>query len=453
MAAWLPLFATFAFALIDVGGSRRKVPLPAEAPGPLGNATRSLLRPPPEEVAAEAGRPAKRLRRGRAPARLLPDIARGLLAWVPGPPDIAWAQGGSSVLLIRPGGRVPLRRLRGHPRGITAVQFLPEGDRLVTTGFGDSSLVWDVRSGRALRVLQNVREPVDNIFDMRVLPFGGKVATLCSEQGVGVWHVDSGVEAQHFGLPLRGEHEVLRVFPDGGRLVTGVSYMPGDPAIIWDLSAKEAPRLLLQPHGEVRLVEVSPCGTKLVTAGDGVFVWDAASGHVERELSNVTEFIRDLGISWGGAAVVAGTNGQVLVWDGLTGELRRRLPVGEGFPLFAMLRNPRLLLTVSADGGAVWDMGSGERLVSFEGGAPAGTVENIAVSPDGAVAAACGNRRVARESALVLNWMSMWRISTGQRLLATQDRAPILDSFWPCSMSLGAVVSLADRMREGRKAA
>ncbi len=97
-----------------------------------------------------------------------------------------------------------------------------------------------------------------------------------------------------------------------------------------------------------------------------------------------------------GSAVIAGSGGEVRVWDTVSGQLQRTLAV-EGAPVRALLALPGgRSLVVAAEGAplALWDLGSGKAARPFE--RTVGFATCLALAPDGPLVVAGGSDRTVR---------------------------------------------------------
>lgn len=66
-----------------------------------------------------------------------------------------------------------------------------------------------------------------------------------------------------------GPHRAVRVFPDGQRLVTGVSLLRGDPALVWNASDGVALHSFQQLEEPIAFMALSPCGERLASGAFG----------------------------------------------------------------------------------------------------------------------------------------------------------------------------------------
>ncbi len=230
-------------------------------------------------------------------------------------------------------------------RGVWAVAFSPEGDRLITAGGsrdrpGQLEL-WDVHAARELRTLKPIPGARAGAFDGQTLALG------------------------EFGGEIR-----LRSADSGEELA-----------------------VLAGHDGAVQGLAFSPDGATLVSAGaDGlVKLWDVSSRQVRHELHGHTESVLAVAFFHHGRAVVsAGADQTVRVWDTSSGSETLTLMGHEGrVEAVAVAPDDRLLATASADQTIrLWDATSGSEVARLEG--HRGPVHAVAFSRDGQLLASAG---------------------------------------------------------------
>lgn len=304
-----------------------------------------------------------------------------------------WKQGGQSVLVWGPDGR--RMKLGNFSPGVRGVQHFPLDDRLLSWTWGGFAIIWDAHTGLPLQELRHARR----VADARVFPRGDRVV-VCDWGGeCTVWLSASGAALVSFSVRnMQDERSgIFRthvdVFPDGLRLlvrcvdeVRVVSATSGDAAC-----QSSDPRLPLFhasifPDGDAFIA-----GT-LEDAPNSAIMWHSASCMPSRVLSHFAEsIVVDAAVFDGGQLVVTLASldiedfldgaREMVVWDSSTGaRLHACGPVQESFSILPVPRSSHVV-TVSLSSTAVWDVGTGERLMSL----PGDNFHGASVSPGGDV--------------------------------------------------------------------
>jgi WD40 repeat protein len=178
---------------------------------------------------------------------------------------------------------VAASRLRGtidaSARPLWAADATSDGSRAVTAGDDGVVRIWDLRSGRLLRVLRGHRSPV------------------------------------HAAAYSRDARLVVTAGDDG-------------TARIWDAASGRQLRVLDARGGPMHAAAFSPDASLVVTgSSDHVGrIWRVADGALQRELRGHTAWVEDAAFSVDGSRVAtAGGDGKVRVWDVASGNLRRTI--------------------------------------------------------------------------------------------------------------------------------
>lgn len=237
------------------------------------------------------------------------------------------------------------RTLRGSSTGLVGVAFGPSSGSLVIGGADNVLHVWEPR-----------REALDSlalrgsygISAMASSP-GGQLAAVCREDGsVTVYAIDG----------------------QSSRLAEKWSHQCPEPAAG---------------------VAFSPDGSRIVTAGDAVRVWQTATGDADEALPGSGHLTRAAAYDPSGRHLAAtGTDGAVLVWD-VDKEVLRHSRVGHKGTVYtaAFSSQSGQLATAGSDGRVnIWDPDSGEIIRSLDGWNC--HARALAFSPaDGALALGC----------------------------------------------------------------
>ena len=104
--------------------------------------------------------------------------------------------------------------LSGHERVVTSVAFSPDGRRLVSASRDRDAILWDVASGKALRVLRGHFGPVS---DARFSPDGRWIVTA-GPRSVGLWKAATGELVRLLAGPP-GPFTAVGFTPDSGTIV------------------------------------------------------------------------------------------------------------------------------------------------------------------------------------------------------------------------------------------
>lgn len=286
----------------------------------------------------------------------LPELpmTSGLLAsYAESPPPLLGPDGAS--------GGVPA--FAGHADIVLAMDVAPDGSQAVSASQDGTMILWDVRTGRAVRKWE-----AGQVTTVAFLPDGKTVLSGDREGVVSVWETESGkclktLSGHHGGIVC------VAAAPTGALAASASLYRDATQFVgevkIWDLDAGAERRALPVARGDrVFCLALSPDGKTLVSGG---WVWAAK------------------------------------LWDVEKGTVIRTFPGHQNPVQCAVLsRDGRSLLTGSWDTSVkLWDVASGRNVRSFAG--HSGMVNSVAFSPDGRCALSGGKDRS----------LKLWDLSTG----------------------------------------
>jgi len=237
----------------------------------------------------------------------------------------------------------------GHPQGIRAMAFAPDGRRLATGG-ADGVVLWEVGRGveKELRA-----DPSWAVISITFAPDGATLAVGDLDSAVTLWDVATGqrraILRGHTG-PVRS----LAFAPDGRILATGSD----DQSIrLWDLGSRDVTTVLLGHRRPVRALGFAPDGRTLASgcAGGLVQLWDVDHDGRGRERPGRRSHSREvwcLAFSPDGSLLASGSvKGRLKLWDVATGlewampDTEDHFTQGVGFS-----RDGRTLITARATG-------------------------------------------------------------------------------------------------------
>ena len=251
-------------------------------------------------------------------------------------PDGRWAISASQDEMLRvwnlASGRL-LRVLQGHADWVTAVAA-PDSQRAVS-GSGEELRVWDVATGRCLHILreratprlafgrwasrhQEVEEGYDpyapRVKAVAVTPDGRCAVSACADRNLRVWDLASG---RCLRL-LRGHTDsvdAVAVTPDGRRAVSGSE---DNTLRVWDLASGASLRVLAGHANWVRAVAITRDGRWAVSGSydNSLRLWELASGACLRTLAGHTAAVCAVAVAPDGRWAVSGDeDGSLRVWD------------------------------------------------------------------------------------------------------------------------------------------
>lgn len=341
-----------------------------------------------------------------------------------------------------------IRVLEGHAKPVETVAVSADGTRALSAGYDRVTRIWDLESGRCLRVLGDRGRALSA--DGRFVLAGDDAdGSLC------LWDVDSGGR-RVLEAPRRQPGVSAAALSACG--TRGLSGHHDGTLRLWDLESGRCLRVIQRAAAGSRtigLVALSLDGTlALVGSGDTLHLWKAAFGGRVKETSPTGLFssgeLRSLSFPWGGdQALVAGSDGLLFVWhivseqrpirvlqgrvsDFLAESVRKRggdstsletdprrrsfgwgreaarlVNATEGVPeaatdAAALSAAGSLALSGGNDGTVhVWDVASGSERKRFHGRVP---VRSVAVTADGRVGMSGGSDGTVR----------LWDLSAGR---------------------------------------
>lgn len=216
----------------------------------------------------------------------------------------------------------PLRVLTGHAEHVVCVAWSPDGSRVATGSWDGAARIWDPATGDCLTVLTGHDSWVSSV---SWSPDGRYLATGSRDNTSGIWDLAQGRLARR----LVGHADWVRSAewrPDGRRLLTG-SY--DRTAALWDVRSGRRLQELSGHADAVPAVRWLPDGRRAITASeDGTLrIWEADQAREIRSINVHTSPTYCLDIDQAGGRVVAGSeDGGVRIFDITSGALEQTLP-------------------------------------------------------------------------------------------------------------------------------
>lgn len=222
--------------------------------------------------------------------------------------------------------------------------------------------------GQALETLEPLIRRFDGLAEEVVsigfLPDGAHVFAATWHGKVRVWNLATGVVTTGFERPGRLLEAGLT--RDGKTIV-----MLSDESVIelWDIASGKKLRAITVEGGVAERVAMSPDDTRLAVGGDGVTIWDPATGAKIASVSGVAEeAVSEMDWTADGRSLVVGDNdGNVAIIDAATWRARMKTSVGNhAINDCSLSPDGKRLACVWRDGGVVLDARSGAAQVALD---------------------------------------------------------------------------------------
>ncbi|KAJ5138896.1 uncharacterized protein N7515_003744 [Penicillium bovifimosum] len=170
--------------------------------------------------------------------------------------------------------------MRGHLRGVSAVQFSPDCSMIASAGADAAVKVWDTATGRLIHTFEG---HLAGISTLVWAPNGEWIATGSDDKTIRFWNVNT---LKAHTKVFDGHHNYvyqIAFTPKGNILVSG-SY--DEAVFMWDVRRAQVMRSLPAHSDPVAGIDVVHDGTLIVSCAlDGLIrIWDTHSGQCLRTL-------------------------------------------------------------------------------------------------------------------------------------------------------------------------
>ena len=297
-----------------------------------------------------------------------------------------------------------IRVLRGHTGYVSCVAFSPDSQQIVT-GSGNTVFLWQRATGVRIRSFGHE----GNIDEAAFSP-DGKLLLTRESRGAQLWEVASGKRLQTFSQ--RADLDATVFSRDGRQVITAGSY----EWCLWDAHDGSLVKRGSTERG-IQTADLSPDGSQLLLAeaagaNSRLTLWDIASGKRTKEfgagLGKSLVSLKSMAFSPDGRQVLLGAYGRPTLWNVDDDKLEMSLTIHAGnVDVVSLSPDGRLALTAVEKEVYLWDAVTG-RLLHVLPDHPA-NVESMKFSPDG--------RRIAVQTCYELETVTLWNAENGEQLL------------------------------------
>jgi WD40 repeat protein len=257
---------------------------------------------------------------------------------------------------------------------LISLAWSPDGTRLATGSERGAIFIWDGTSGRQMQVFSDPRSR-ERLYKVAWSPDGKQIGSIGS-QTVWLWDAATGSPPRELKTS-GGTLSDLAWSPDGSQLAA-LSF--DGQLSLWNAHSLSRLRTFsVNPYsGDVAW---SPDGKTLATAGNGIFLWDPATG---KQVGTLGEETATDSIAWAvdGARFVANSGGRATIWEIASGAVLVQVSNGHSWGVESAALSPDGKLLASGAGEVILrNAEAGEILQILQGHAEG--ISRLAFSPDG----------------------------------------------------------------------
>ncbi|ETO29051.1 NB-ARC domain-containing protein [Reticulomyxa filosa] len=302
--------------------------------------------------------------------------------------------------------------LSGHSDRICAVQFSPDGKKIVSCSDDDTIKMWDALSGKKIQTFEGHSSAVKII---QFSPDGSKILSSSRDNTIRIWNASSGRQI-HVWKEHTNVISVAQFSPDGFKVV---SSSWDNTVQIWDVSSGKRIHLLDGHSSCVNGAQFSPDSSRVASSSwdRTIRIWDVLSGKQIQILEGHTDYVNGTQFTLDGSKIISHSKDKTIrVWDLSSG---KQLQILKGHSTFIngiqLSSDGSKILSFSYDKTCrIWDLLSGKLLQVLEGHTD--RVELARFSFDDSRVVTCSWDKTLR----------VWDVSSGKQIQVLEGHSGIV---------------------------
>ncbi|ETO03222.1 WD repeat-containing protein [Reticulomyxa filosa] len=203
----------------------------------------------------------------------------------------------------------PSMVFQGHTRAVNSVRFSPDGATLVSSSQDHTIKIWDVESGKEIRVL---RGHSSFVRDAQFSPDGTMIVSCSNDNTIRLWDIKSGTE---IATLTQHKRPVMKTqFSPDGKIIVSCSE---DKTIrLWDVQSRHTIQIFREDY-HVNDVQFSPDGRQIiwVLTNDTISVWSIELGELIYKLRGHTDYVMTAQFSSDGKYIISSDDRTIRIWD------------------------------------------------------------------------------------------------------------------------------------------
>ncbi len=277
-----------------------------------------------------------------------------------------------------------------------SIAFSPNG-KILAASRGADIILWNLDNpDQPKQIGQPLTGHTGIIFSLMFSPDGQKLASGSFDQTTILWNVSDPTKPSRLNT-FKGHENIVRSVafsPDGKYLASGALDFKIN---IWDVSTGELYKTLTGSHPDS--LAFSPNG-KILAAGQEdytITLWNMETGQpIGQPLAGHTDIVSSVAFNFDGTLLASGSRDtSIILWDPTTGRRIGQSLTGHAGAIWGIAFNPinNSLVSGGADGMILWDAGIQDtpRMITndyYHCGRATSCPNNIAISADGKILAA-----------------------------------------------------------------